>query len=736
MLRFALRKLLIHDYFPDPSPDTTSISPMNDNTEVKLHFLDYWRVIKQRMGLILLTFFLVIVSSAVYVIFLPKQFYSRVTIEIKPDKEKGVDPFGMSGSGRADPQFISTQFQVLKKNEILYPVIEKLNLVKELSPPGQIMPLTWIANQLGRSMEVQEQRNTTLIEVGIFDTDKKRAADIANTIAYIYRDKRVEDLKKNIEQTLAEMRDELDNQKTKVAKFYSEAAKIRQEEGIIDPDPESTNALVSIGGDRPVAITENLRLEQRNVVDTLRGLLTRIEALQPTELMEALRALGIQDVSTEKNIQLLLDAQAEEARMLNSGLGENHPRLRALRAQSDIFKKQLADQLESIRRAQKTKLLVEEAKLKTIEANYTTLKKDSIDEKTRINGYVEKKSEYLMAKSLMQVIEQRHAAAKFDSLLSVNPVKIWERAEPGLTWEKPRIPVYLALAAMIGLVVGVGLAFFIEYLDTSVKRVDDIERYLQLPVLAVINRDVCSLIKMKRDTADAEAYRILKGNIEFNQSDREANTYTLVSGGPGEGKSTTLNNLAFTFAKGGANVLVVDADLRRPSQQRFFETDNDRGLVDFLQGKATIEEITKTTRLDNLSFIPSGKLPQDDAGILSGPRMLELMRKLKSQYDIVFFDSPPILGVSDASVLVSEVDNTIMVVQHRRFPRNMLQRVKQTVTHVGGNLIGVVLNNYDEKTDDSYSYYSGYNEYYSPKKERADAKKAMATAKSGSEEEY
>ncbi len=708
---------------------------MNDNTEVKLHFLDYWRVIKQRMGLILLTFFLVIVSSLVYVIFLPKEFYSRVTIEIKPDKEKGVDVMGTGGMMRADPQFISTQFMVLKKNEILYPVIEKLDLDKLLSPPGQQMPRSWVGQRLASSMLVQEQRNTTLIEVGVYSTDKNRAADIANTIAYVYRDKRVEDLKKSIDQTLGEMRDELTNQRTKVAKLYSDAAKIRQDEGIIDPDPESTNALVSIGGDRPVTLTEQLKVEQGNVVDTLRGLLTRIEALQPTELMEALRALGIQDISTEKNIQLLLDAQAEEAKMLNSGLGENHPRVKALKAQAEIYKKQLSDQLESIRRAQKTKFAVEESKLKKIEENYATLKKDTIAEKTRINGYVEKKSDYLMAKSLMQVIEQRHAAAKFDSLLSVNPVKIWERAEPGLSWEKPRIPVYLTLAALIGLVVGVGLAFFIEYLDTSVKRVDDIERYLQLPVLAVINKDVCTLIKMKRDTADAEAYRILKGNIEFNQSDREANTYTLVSGGPGEGKSTTLNNLAFTFAKGGANVLIVDADLRRPSQQRFFDVDNSHGLVDFLQGKATIEEITRTTRLDNLSFIPSGKLPQDDAGILSGPRMIELMRAVKSQYDIVFFDSPPILGVSDASVLVSEVDNTIMVIQHRRFPRNMLQRVKQTVTQVGGNLIGVVLNNYDEKTDDSYSYYSSYNEYYSPKKERADAKKDLAAAKT-SEQEY
>jgi capsular exopolysaccharide synthesis family protein len=243
------------------------------------------------------------------------------------------------------------------------------------------------------------------------------------------------------------------------------------------------------------------------------------------------------------------------------------------------------------------------------------------------------------------------------------------------------------------------------------------------------------LIKQKRDTADAEAYRILKANIEFNRADREANTYTLVSGGPGEGKSTTLNNLAYTFAKGGANVLVVDADIRRPSQQRFFDADNSVGLVEYLHGKVKLEDIVKSSRLDNLSFIPSGRIA-DDVGIVNSPRMMELIGILKRQYDVVFFDSPPILGVSDASVLVSEVDNTIMVVQHRRFPRGMLQRVKQNVSHVGGKLIGVVLNNVDTKQDDSYSYYSSYNEYYSPKRERAEAKKPVSAGAKADDEEY
>jgi succinoglycan biosynthesis transport protein ExoP len=136
-----------------------------------------------------------------------------------------------------------------------------------------------------------------------------------------------------------------------------------------------------------------------------------------------------------------------------------------------------------------------------------------------------------------------------------------------------------------------------------------------------------------------------------------------------------------------------------------------------LTGKAGIDQITRTTKIDNLSFIPSGQLPGDAVGILNSQRMTDMIQKVKSQYDLVFFDSPPILGVSDGSVLASEVDMTIMVVQHRRFPRAMLQRVKQAVIQVGGTLIGVVLNNVDTRQDEGYSYYNSYNDYYAPTQE-------------------
>jgi succinoglycan biosynthesis transport protein ExoP len=248
---------------------------------------------------------------------------------------------------------------------------------------------------------------------------------------------------------------------------------------------------------------------------------------------------------------------------------------------------------------------------------------------------------------------------------------------------------------------------------------DDVESLLGVPVLAIIPKNINLLHKAEGDTPDAEAYRILRTNIEFNRANPEANTISLVSGGPGEGKSTTIANLAFICAQGGYSTLIVDADLRRPVQHLLFDMSNELGLTNYLTTDMDLDEAISPTTVENLSILPSGILPSDAVGILNSQRMSDTIAELKMRYDIVFFDSPPILGVSDASVIASEVDQTVIVVQHRRFPRAMLSRVKQAILGVGGTVLGVVLNNVDLKHDQNYYYYTNYYGYYTPKGKEA-----------------
>lgn len=339
---------------------------------------------------------------------------------------------------------------------------------------------------------------------------------------------------------------------------------------------------------------------------------------------------------------------------------------------------------------------------------------DHVGRMANESEYMVAKKDYEQQQALATEMQEHVMKQKVDYVMPQAPIQKHEEAYPDPTVAKPNIQLLLAIGSVIGLVLGLVLAFFLEYMDTSVKTLDDVERYLGVPVLAVIPKDVGVLHKQSGLSPDAEAYRILRTNIEFNRRSADANAITIVSGGAGEGKSTTLVNLAFICAQGGYNTLMIDGDLRRPKLHTFFDINNSVGLTNYLTTALMLEDVILQTPIDNLYFMPSGILPADAAGILNSRRMSELIQDLKNRFDLVLIDSPPILGVSDASVLASEVDLTIIVIQHRKLPRGMLLRVKQAVENVGGTVLGVVLNNVDVRSDSQYQYYTSYYTYYSP----------------------
>jgi capsular exopolysaccharide synthesis family protein len=308
-------------------------------------------------------------------------------------------------------------------------------------------------------------------------------------------------------------------------------------------------------------------------------------------------------------------------------------------------------------------------------------------------------------------------------------VEITGPAEPGEYPVKPNKTLNIILGVIIGLVMGVGLAFFIEYLDTSVKTIDEVERAFQAPVLGVIPQNVGYLVDEGPESQHAEAYRVLRTNILFSRKDEKLNTIVVVSAGAGEGKSMTTVNLATVFAQAGQRVLVVDSDLRRPTLHKALHVGNNLGLTNYLLKQNKLEEVIQPTTVAMLDFMASGKLPSTSMSILGSAQMKEMVAELKQRYDFIFFDSPPVLGVSDASVLASEVDMVIQVIQYRRYPQPMSIRAKQLIEKVGGNLIGILLNNINMSQDESYYYYTGYYHggYYYSRNEDAQEPSAKKT---------
>jgi len=682
-----------------------------ESNELQLHFLDYWRVIRIRLPLIVLVFLLVVITTGVVTYFLPKQYESSVTMQINQN-DTYLKLFDDRGGGRGfDPRFITTQFEIIQRKEILYPVIEALGLEQKWKKLYGIVGKEQTVFRLRKMIDVREIRNTELIQISVLDQDKNEASEIANRIAEEYQRRRIGEQQGTVNRSLIQLKDEVAKQSRRVDELRAEAQRIRIENEIQDLNPDSVVDPMQAANEVLLSVEQQVSTERLRL-SSLRAKYEQISKLTDDQIMRSISTLDVQDPTIIQMLPQYQEVASEEARLLNSGLGSNHPTVKSMRAKKEVMSKQLASQIASLRASMEANIRIGEESIKELEQRLRESQSKQQTSKTRASGYYEAKNNYIQAKRILEAAEMRLSTETMQRTMPQDPAVIWERAEPADFPSRPRVLLNMILGVVVGVGFGVGLAFFIEYLDTSVKTLEEVESLLKVPVLAVIPKNISLLINGKDDNPDSEAYRIMRTNIEFNRKSPSASSITIVSGGPGEGKSTTLNNLAYTFAKGGYTTLVVDADLRRPSQHRLFGVDNKVGLSDYIIKNYELEDVVKQTKLDNLYFLPSGLLPSDAVGILNSQRMLDMIQDAKSRFDIVFFDSPPILGVSDASVLSSEVDLTIIVVQHRRFPKSMLQRVKLAVDNVGGKTLGVVLNNVDVRHDQSYEYYTSYYNYY------------------------
>jgi succinoglycan biosynthesis transport protein ExoP len=701
---------------------------MENSQDSRLHFLDYWRVIRVRLGLVILVFLLVVIAAGVATYFLPRKYNSFATIEVEPEMTPVRIFDNQTGSQHEvnDPKFIQTQFQIIMRKGVLYPVIDRLDLQRKWGSNSEPLPKEVANKRLLGMLSLQEVRNTNLIQIDVYSTDPQEAALLANTIANVYMEQRIAEQQSLVSKGLDQMLDDVKNQEEAVSQAYMEASRLRTESNIVDPNPDSLDNSGRVEDSSVMSNQEKVN-DARSQVATLQSRVAELDRLKSEDLMRAAGQLNLNDPIIEQKLPVYQSAQADKARMLNSGLGVNHPDVKAAQAQIDTIEGQLRKQIDSIRKGLATQLAIAEDSLKAIESNLTNSQSEQQTKKTASARYQDAKHKYVEERKLLEAAKSRLSSESMERTMPRNAAFVRDLAEPALFPSKPNVTLNMALGVAAGLVLGISLAFFVEYLDTSVKTMDDVEKYVDLPVLAVIPQGIKMLPNAGDDTADAEAYRILKTNVDFNRKKLNASTLSIVSGGAQEGKSTTACNLATSWAKSGLRILVVDADMRRPSQHRLFGVENRLGLGNYLKGEATLDQVIHPTSVSNLSLTPAGSAATDVVSLLHSETMEHLVEVAKERFDVVIFDSPPILGVSDASIIASLVDGSIVVVQHRRFPRSMLLRVKKAIQNVGGEILGVVLNNVNVRHDRHYEYYTSYTHYYTkPKNGRKQPVKVAA----------
>ena len=688
--------------------------------ETRLHFLDYWRIIRIRKAIIITVFLITAIVATAVTFLLPESSASTARIRIEPDSIADITGVGSHVTyAPYDPYFIQTEFEIIQDRVVLGKVIEALNLNVEWGKKyfgGETLKTPETMEFLKKRMNLMPVRNTKLIGITVYSEDKNDAARLANAIAEAYRNYRLNLRKQLTLNGIRVLEDQFKSDQEQIQAVQTNVDNLRKEFSINDSDPNSMNPTATLSQEQ-LHNYNAMRLEGETRYMKLEKQLTQLQALSPDKMRDVLPTL-IPDASGA--LSDLLNKLHESQQAFVTLTNDYSPAdLHIARVQSmiDELNRQIDARVTGIMAGLENQVQSEKAALDSLTASVETAKeKDQLDF-SKGQPYWEKKRELGDKIEFHKLLGVKIAQEKLDlEIPKTSIVEITGPAEPGDSPVKPNKTLNIVLGVVIGLIMGVGLAFFIEYLDTSVKTIDEVERAFQTPVLGVIPQNVGYLVDEGLESPHAEAYRVLRTNLLFSRKDEKLKTVVVVSAGAGEGKSITVMNLATVFAQAGQRVLVVDSDLRRPTLHKLLHVGNNIGLTNYLLKQNKLEEIILPTSVPMLDFMASGKLPSTSMSILGSAQMKEMVAELKQRYDFIFFDSPPILGVSDASVLASEVDMVIQVIQYRRYPQPMSIRAKQLIEKVGGNLIGILLNNINMSQDESYYYYTGYsqgNYYYS-----------------------
>ena len=622
--------------------------------------------------------------------------------------------FQAQSSNSYDPYFLQDQFRIMQSEKILYPVIERLGLNAKLaSTLGATTALPSAITYrylVDKMLRIESQRSSSLIEINVFAQEPQLGADVANEIARIYSIDRIALATSDQSEGLAHLSKELVNQEQVVVRTRDAVEKLRKDLNISGVDLNARYSDMEI---------ETLRQMQNTLialsVDAI-GRKTRWErfkSIPPEDRISIVNSELIPDQNIQNLLQAYLIAD-QKVTQLKPRLGEAHPDLVSAVDGRAKIKDQLDVQLRGYESALEIAYKESEARVAELKSQLAQAKVDQIlSARERMRPFEESaqklEDEQRMLTTLKLTLRQR----EIDFKVPKKTIEILNTAEPARFPSRPNWVLNVTFAFLFGGVFAVGVAVLLEYFDTSFRNVADVETRLRLPVLGVIPFARDPLGRENEDPADLEPYRVLHTNLNLTLKSGQPQALVIFSAGPGEGKSTTLHRLANLMGACGERVILIDSDLRRPTQHRLAACQKEPGLSELLLAQKTLDEVVQKNVTPGLDFIASGGTSGFTLSLVYGSRLREIIATLKGRYDKIVFDSPPIIGVSDASVLVSAVDGAVLLIQHRRNAQSMVLRAQQIVESLKTPLVGVVLNQVPANAGGDYGYYTSNYAYYS-----------------------
>ncbi len=699
----------------------------NENTE-SVHLLDYWQILYARKEIVIAVALLMILTGIVITRAMPRVYSAATLIQVQRERPD-VDVFTHSFP-RYDPYFLRTQFEIIRSVPIMEDVVRELNLTEELGRAYGFLERMSTAeafertvNMVRNRMTLDIHRDTDLISIRMqFDKPDENdgdaahmAARVANKVATVFMNWTMLRSREQREGGLEVLQQELDEQNRRIAAQEQRIYELRQRFDLTLLAEGDTGAGVIRSEISTLAARQTQAALDANV---RRMRYERIVEMSTDELAGALRILT-GDTSLEPLITEKQRMEIEINAMTRAALGPAHPDVVRSRAVLDEIDAKIDERVNNIKFALRLDFERAQAELAELTGRLEEIKRQEMElSASGVVDYRNAMAELATLRNRRDFLEDRLIREKITlripstSVQIIQPAKVVGAPIP----VSPNFAMNILLSVVAGLFFGVVLAFFVEYLDTSIKTVDDIEKHLGCPVLGIIPQKVRHLNEPTARPSHSEPYRVMRTNLKSSKKLPEgARAVCVTSSSAGEGKTQTLFNLAYISAEVGDRVIIVDSDLHRPRQHKVLQTDNAPGLCNVIVGEATLDEAIRHTPHANLDFLPSGRLANASVhGLIDTEEMARVIAELTSRYDRVYLDSPPMIGVSDASQLVRMVDGVVMVVQHRKYPRSVAKRGKDMIVNMGGNLLGVVLNNINVARDYSSYYYKHQYYYYYP----------------------
>lgn len=697
-----------------------------------------WRALRKSWPILIAATLLATGASLLYTKSLPRIYEAQTTLEFDPDVVRPLgdrnDPKAFWAMMTDQQEYYETQFAIMTSDRVLSAVVRDMGLTSSQEfwgfKPDKPMPLDDTVATLRSMVKVDPVKMSRLVQIKVAHTSPQLARSLCDAVARAYIGQNLEKTVSGTSDAVVWLNGQLDHYKRELTSTENDLQEFRKHNEL----PSTTLDDVS----------KVARLEMQHYSEALSRTRTRKAELSArnAELSKVTPDNPDQVPASELLTNGFLSslrtqyqsAVREKREHMAEGRGENHPLVKKSDEKIASTRKDLLEEIKNIQGAVQRDLAILQRQEAGEAALYEAASKRAVDLNLKELEYHRLDRQRAQNEKVYSLLLEQMKQADLARMMNVNNVRIVDAPSEPKVPIRPKVPNNVGIGFAIGLAIGLALVFLREQLDNTVKTPEDLEERLGLTFLGLLpvldessterpgtpkgkrprrmtNKMVPELVVHERPLSGiAEAARAVRTNLTFMNPDHPHRLILVTSAAPGEGKTTVACSIAISLAQAGLRTCIIDCDFRRPRLHRIFGRAGDAGLTNVLVGDATLDEVSATTVVDNLSCIPSGPIPPNPGDMLHSEKFKGLLVELARRFDRVVVDSPPLAAVSDSAVISTVVDGTVFVVRAGKTSRTLATQGLRALADVDAYLIGSVLNAVDFRKND-YSYYQQYYYY-------------------------